>query len=218
MTPPPARQPTAALTPRERLALTRAQLHSALLRARSPAPPPASAGWREAAPAAAALLDQLKTLPGMAMVLEALGHWWAQHPLRSVSLLTSGALKAALQPLAQRNPYLLAGTALVLGALLAWSRPWRLARNSGLLGGLLNGLGSALVAAAMARVPLQAWFSSLLAALTQQLQEAASAKPAPAAPAPGPAAPAAAPTDGTGPADGAATPASGVPQDSAAVP
>lgn len=173
---PPGHEPP-QLTPRERLVLSRAQLRAALLARHAP-PPPSSSAWRQASPGAAALLDGLKALPGMGVVAEALGHWWAQHPLRSVVVLANGAFQAVVTPLARRNPYTLAAGALVVGALLAWTRPWRVARRHG----LLNGLGPALVAAVMARAPLQAWFTGVLATLMQQLQTMA------ASPAPGPAA------------------------------
>ncbi len=172
------------LTPVQRLNLSRAQI-SAVLQQRH-APPPASASaWRQAAPAAAALFDGLKAIPGVGVVADALAHWWAQHPLRSVVVLADGALQAVVTPLARRHPYTLAAGALLVGALLAWSRPWRLARRHG----LLNGLGPALVAVAMARMPLQAWFTGVLAKLLQQLpvgvpaqEQAAGATPAPEQP------------------------------------
>ena len=161
------------LTPSERLALSRVRLRAAMQ------PEPAAAS-HHAGPAIAAWVEDLKTkVPGASLLITALQHWWAQHPMRSTTLMVVGAVKAVAQPIAQRNPWGLAAGALLLGAAVAWSRPWRWAPRQG----LLNGLGAAVVASAMAHLPLQAWLSGLMSTLAQTM---AAPPPPPAAPPAGP--------------------------------
>ena len=165
MTPTPGRP-----TPTERLALSRARLRAAMQE------PPAA---QQAGHAMAGWIEDLKTkVPGASVVITALQHWWAQHPMRSTTLMVISAVKAVAQPMAQRNPWGLAAGALLLGVAVAWSRPWRWAPRQG----LLNGLGAAVVASAMAHLPLQAWLSGLMATLMQAAAPPASTPPPAGAP------------------------------------
>lgn len=92
-------------------------------------------------------------------VIEAASSWWAQHPLRITSMLAADAVKAVVQPMAQRHPLGLVLGAFLMGGLLAWIRPWRWILTAGLLPQFLS--------KAMAQVPPQSWIV-LLASLAQQ--------------------------------------------------
>jgi len=114
-------------SPAERLAVSREHLRLALQA-------PGSAGPHDTG---AGLLAGLQSLPGAKPLVEALGLWWDRHPLRATGLLVAEAAKAAIVPLAQRHPLLLVTGALAVGALLAWTRPWRWGFKSALFAGLL---------------------------------------------------------------------------------
>lgn len=146
------------LTPVERLALSRERLrvamaHNAATRASGRAAP------------GAGLLDILKTtLPGANVWIDTLGptlkQWWARHPLHSSGVLAGDVVRTVLRPMAQRHPVALVTGAVVLGAVLIWSRPWRWAfqpRN------LLPTLGPALLSSVLASGAVQSWIASILA-------------------------------------------------------
>ena len=87
-----------ATTATERLVQSRAWLRQALLgkpRARTPS------GARKPTPE---WLNDLKSVPLVAVLVEALGSWWMQHPLRVASQLAVETTSALVQPLAKRNP------------------------------------------------------------------------------------------------------------------
>ena len=146
-----------AATPSERLTLSRERLRQAMradaTAAKSGGSPPAGADW----------LSTLKGLPAFDVILETLGAWWAQHPLRNATLLVADAAKTAVQPIAQRNPLALIFGAMLLGALFAYSRPWRWLLTPALFAGLLPQL----LSKAMGRVPPASWMT-ILASLTAQ--------------------------------------------------
>lgn len=146
------------LTPVERLALSRERLrvamaHNAATRASGRAAP------------GAGLLDILKTtLPGANVWIDTLGptlkQWWTRHPLHSSGVLAGDVVRTVLRPMAQRHPVALVTGAVVLGAVLIWSRPWRWAfqpRN------LLPTLGPALLSSVLASAAVQSWIASVLA-------------------------------------------------------
>ncbi len=104
------------------------------------------------APSRADLAERLKDLPGAAMVIDAVQTWWAQHPLRTATLVAGEASRKFAAPLAERNPVALILGAVVVGALLAWTRPWRWILRPALFAGLLPAVGVAVHATASARV------------------------------------------------------------------
>jgi hypothetical protein len=74
--------------------------------------------------------------------------WWVRHPWRVGSEAALGVADALLRPVAQRHPLRLVAGAVLVGGLLAWSRPWRWAARPG---GLVTGLCRQLVHEAVAR-------------------------------------------------------------------
>jgi hypothetical protein len=118
-------------SPAERLARSREQLRHAL--AGAPAttdtrgePGPRPAWWHE-----------LRALPAAGIVVDAVQQWWARHPLRATTLVAVDAAQAVVQPLARSHPLTLVAGAFVVGALLAWRRPWGWILKPALFAGLL---------------------------------------------------------------------------------
>ena len=144
----------------DRLAESRARVRDALLVIAKP-PQRASAGATHSLFGATgtAWLDSLRTAPGVSIIVEAINAWWMRHPLRLASGVAVDAARAALQPVAQKNPVALVLGALVLGAVVAWSRPWRwIARPA-----LLAGLAPQLLTKVIAHAPVSSWLSVLTA-------------------------------------------------------
>lgn len=164
--------PSDSAGPAERLVLSRERLRLAM------APPGARAASSGAARRpAGAWFDDLKANPVSAMLIDAVTRWWAQHPLRLAGMVAAGATTAMVRPMAQRNPLSLVLAALVLGGLLAWSRPWRWLLTPALLAGFVPRVFSKLVAL----VPSQAWMA-VLTSLMQQQPAKAPVQPTDAAP------------------------------------
>lgn len=140
----------------ERLVHSREQLRQALHKLPGATPNPSSAaspatnGAAARAPQSAPWLDEIKRSPGVAILIDVVSHWWAQHPLRVAATLASSGANAALKPLAQRHPVALVAGAAVLGGLLAWCRPWRWPRQA-LWAGLMPQLALAAVRAVSAQ-------------------------------------------------------------------
>ncbi len=152
--------PSAVAGPAERLVLSRERLRLAM------APPVARAGSSGAARnPIGAWFDDLKANPVSAMLIDAVTRWWARHPLRLAGMVAAGATTAVVRPMAQRYPLGLVVAALVIGGLLAWSRPWRWLLTPALLAGFVPRMFSSL----MAMVPSQAWMA-VLTSLTQPQQ------------------------------------------------
>jgi hypothetical protein len=103
------------------------------------------------------LQDALKSIPGASIVVDAIMSWWAQHPLRSATLLAAGAAKVVAKPMAQRNPLALMFGMAVLGALLVWKRPWRWLLTPALFVGLLPQLMSKFAQ----QMPIESWLAVL---------------------------------------------------------
>jgi len=182
-----AHQPTAA----ERLEASRARLRTALLEIAHPPPKPSLLGDLKIGSFAHQLLERVKALPGAALLLEAVEHWWAEHPLRAAGSLAEEASRRYVGPLARKNPVAIIVGGVVFGALLVASKPWRwLLRPA-----LLIGLVPQIAAQALKRMPLDTWL--------QLLSIFSGKQAAPKAPAATPATTAA-----------AATPASGLPRES----
>ena len=141
------------MTACERIEISRARLRAAM----SPAPEPAAGsephdtGW----------LHRLKQMPTVALVLESFDAWWSGHPLRAAGQVAAQASSAIARPVAGRHPYALVLVAGVVGALLAWTRPWRWAFRPA----LLAGLAPQLVSRVVAKLPIESWMTLLGAAL-----------------------------------------------------
>src|SRR5512145_1105859 len=116
-------------TPCERLALSRERLREALKAA-------AGSG------SADSWLDEWRSTPAAAVLLEVLEQWWSQHPLRAAGLAASALLRSAVEPLVRRHPLLSLVGALLAGGLLVWLRPWRWVIGTTLLAGLLQRLAA----------------------------------------------------------------------------
>ena len=123
-------------------------------------------------------MNELKNIPGVGLGLQALSAWWAtrwqQHPLNRAVSMAWDAANAVAKPMAQRNPIPMALAAVAVGAVLAYSRPWRWILKPALFAGLLAKVSAKLVS----EVPLQSWMSLVTAALHGRTQ-GASAPPAP---------------------------------------
>ena len=150
--------PDSVASATERLARSRQQLTLALaetVAARRPSTssnPAASPAW----------MNELKAVPGVGIVIQALSAWWAKYPLNAASAMAYDTANAVAKPLATRHPIAMVLGAVVLGGVLAWSRPWRWILKPALFAGLMAQLSAKLVA----QVPLQSWMS-LLTALAQ---------------------------------------------------
>jgi hypothetical protein len=156
-------------TPSDRLALSRERLRHAM---RTSAAPKGGSTHPHAGRFSTAWLASLKDIPGAAVIISAVTSWWAQHPLRLAGMVAADAASAVVRPVAQRNPLGLVLGALVLGGVLAWSRPWRWLLTPALFAGLLPQLFSK----AMALVPPSSWMA-VLTSLVQQQERAPAAPP-----------------------------------------
>ena len=164
------------VSPFDRLTLSRERLREAM---RDTTAQRSSSRSPSAGIAATAWLDSLKAIPGAGVVVDAVRSWWAQHPLRVACMVAADATKSVLQPMAQKNPLALVLGALVLGGLLAWSRPWRWLIKPALFAGLLPQL----VSKALAHVPSRSWLSVLTSLMQeQQEQQRPTATPSPRGP------------------------------------
>ena len=122
-------------------------------------PPPAPTAGSE--PSAASWLQRLKQLPIFSLVVESFDAWWAGHPLHAAGQVAAQASSAVIRPVARRHPFTLVLVAGAIGALLAWSRPWRWAFRPALLAGLAPQLASRVIA----NLPIESWMTVLGAAL-----------------------------------------------------
>ena len=141
----------------QRLEHSRERLRVAM---RAISAPPESA---HAAAAPLAWLEAVKSIPGVDIVLATLQRWWAQHPLRAASDATGQAVQAIVAPIARRHPVLLVLSAVLVGTLLARSRPWRWILEPALLAALLPQL----FPKAAVRASSFSWLS-MLASLAQE--------------------------------------------------
>ena len=146
-------EPTAA----ERLEASRARLRTALLEIAHPPPKPSLLGELKIGSFGHQLLERVKALPGAALILEAIEHWWAEHPLHAAGSLAEEATRRYLEPVARKNPVAVIVGGVVFGALLIASKPWRwLLRPA-----LLIGLVPQIAAQALKRMPLDTWLQML---------------------------------------------------------
>jgi len=151
----------------ERLALSRERLRSTMM----PAPPKSSSNASAISGAdgsfTANLAERVKELPGAAMVIDAVQTWWSQHPLRTATLVAGEASRKFAAPLAERNPVALILGAVVVGALVAWTRPWRWILRPALLAGLLPAIASRF----MRQLPLESWLRMFASVTARSARE-----------------------------------------------
>lgn len=141
----------------DRIEASRARLKLAM------SPPPPAADDR-AGLHAPSWLHRLTDLPLVAAVIESVTSWWSHHPLRPVVSVANEASSAVVKPLAQRNPLTLVLVAGVVGAALAWTRPWRWIFRSALFAGLVPQLASRVVS----NLPIESWMTMAGASLSRQ--------------------------------------------------
>jgi hypothetical protein len=147
----------------ERLAQSRERIRATLREANGDTPPD---GGHEPS----ALMKALLAIPGVHIVVDALRHWWAGHPMRMAGLVATHAARTVVRPMAKRNPYALMVAAAVAGGLIFWIKPWRGLIKPALLAGLMPQI----LSRAVAHVPMESWISALLAMATQGKRDAAS--------------------------------------------
>ena len=142
----------------DRLAESRARLrHAMQVLAKPPQRASSSGSGSLFGATGTAWLDSLKSAPGVSIIVEAVSSWWMRHPLRLASGVAIDAARAVLQPVAQKNPAALVLGALVFGAVVAWTRPWRWIARPALLAGLFPQVLSKVIAHA----PVSSWMSVL---------------------------------------------------------
>jgi hypothetical protein len=125
-----------------------------------------------------------KSVPGAPALIRSLQGWWARSALNGPAHVAAVAAASMLKNLAQRRPFGLVLAAMAIGAALTISRPWRWAPRAALQSGLWAGLPG-LLAAVVARWPIQTWLEVLAEALHQRTPAPAAAEnagPAQAAP------------------------------------
>lgn len=147
-----------------RLALSRERIRVAMRNSAGVKPQPQSKSISGSQILAGAWLDSLQSLPVVKVVTEALRSWWKQHPVRMVGIVAGDAVKSIANPVAQRYPFGLVLGAFLVGAVLAWNRPWRWVFRPVLLAGLLPQIFSS----AIANLPIQSWIPVLTSLLRKQ--------------------------------------------------
>ena len=168
-------QPSAA----ERLEASRARLRTALMKIAHPPPKPSLLGDLGIGSFGSQILERLKSLPGAALVLESIQHWWAEHPLHAAGAIAEEASRRYVAPIARKNPAAVVIGSVVFGALFVASKPWRWLLRPALFVGLVPQIA----AHALKRMPLDSWLQMLSAVSGKRA--ASNAEPRhPAAPAP----------------------------------
>ena len=155
------------LTAADRLAASRARLRDAMMSISHPTPRPPSAGASFLHHLPEELLAAARKMPGAAIVIDTVRAWWRQHPLRPAGAMAEEAARNIVVPMAQRNPIAFVGSALVIGALMVASRPWRWLLRPALFVGILPQL----VAQVMKHYPAE----SLIRMASRLLHKRASA-------------------------------------------
>jgi hypothetical protein len=100
-------------------------------------------------------LHKLGALPLVHAVVESVESWWSNHPLRPIGQVAGEASNAIIKPIAQSSPFMLMLVTALIGAGLAWSRPWRWAFRSALFAGLVPQLASRIVSS----LPIESWMA-----------------------------------------------------------
>lgn len=138
-------------------------------------PPPPERG--ALTPHRESLLRRVSALPLVNAVIESVTSWWSHHPMRPVAHIANEASNAVVKPIAQRNPWSLVLAAGVVGAGLAWTRPWRWLFRSALFAGLVPQLAARIASS----LPIESWMSMVGASLSQQRPSRAARAEAPPA-------------------------------------
>ncbi len=141
----------------ERLEASRARLRSALVTIAHPPAKPSLLDDLKLGSFGTQILARLKALPGAALALDIVEHWWAEHPLHAAGSLAEQASRRFIGPFAKRNPFAIVAAGVVLGVLLAFSKPWRWLLRPALFAGLLPQLASQ----TLKRLPLDSWLRVL---------------------------------------------------------
>jgi hypothetical protein len=68
---------------------------------------------------------------------EAVNQWLAEHPIKLASEVLSEVTKSVVNPIAQRRPLLFVASALVVGGVLVWSRPWSWLLKPAIIAGVI---------------------------------------------------------------------------------
>lgn len=135
-----------------RLELSRQKLSAAM----QPAPePPPSVSARTRSSRVEPFMQKLHEVPWFAEVLSSVQAWWQQHPLRPISRVAGEASQAVITPIAKRSPWSFVAVSAVVGAGLAYSRPWRWIFRSAIFAGLLPQIAKRVVR----RIPVESLVS-----------------------------------------------------------
>ena len=169
------KEPSAA----ERLEASRARLRSALMDIAHPPPKPSLLHELGIGSFGSQILDKLKSLPGAALVIDSIEHWWAEHPLHAAGSLAEEASRRYVGPIARKNPLAVVLGSAIFGALLIASRPWRWLLRPALFIGLVPQIASH----ALKRMPLDSWLQ-MLSTLSGRRASAGSAAAEPSTPEP----------------------------------
>jgi hypothetical protein len=171
-------EPTAA----EKLEASRARLRTALMAIAHPPPRPSLLGDLGIGSFGSQILEKLKSLPGAALLIESVEHWWAEHPLHAAAGLAEEASRRYVEPVARQNPVALIVGSVVFGALLIASKPWRWLLRPALFIGLVPQIATHV----LKRMPLDAWLQ-VISTLNGKRATASAATTAAAQAAPEPA-------------------------------
>jgi len=158
----------------DRLALSRSRLRGAMMEIAHPPKRPSLLG-EGFGPMARGLFDKAHALPGASVVIDSLQAWWRHHPLRTASMVADEASRRLVRPFAQRNPQSLLLGAAAVGALLAFTRPWRWLLRPALFIGLLPQLTSQV----MKRMPVESWLDMAVKLMSARQPENAPGTSAP---------------------------------------
>lgn len=143
------------MSPVERLALSRERLRVAMQ------PPPVKPSGQflgeNIGEFAKDLFNRIKSMPGLGSLIEPVEAWWARHPLRTAGLVAAEASRNLTTPMAERHPLMLLFGAVLVGALLTLSRPWRWLVSPAVLAGLLPSLASRTIR----ELPVDSWLKLL---------------------------------------------------------
>ena len=147
----PLGPPDSVASATERLVLSRHRLQMALAQTVEANRPRATTAEHTSH----AWIDDMKAVPGVGTLVQIISAWWAKYPLNAAASMAFDAANTVAKPLATRHPIPMVLGALVVGGLLAWSRPWRWILKPALLAGVMAQVSAKLIA----QVPLQSWMS-----------------------------------------------------------